>query len=147
MENFRDIYPENLELKLEHTGRRATFLDLEIIIQDGKFYFKLFDKRDNFPFHIVRMPYFDSNIPEFTFYGSVFSEFLRIARCSMCVDSFISTAHNLYKRMTQQGGNEHKILNLIDKLYERFPSEINKYSKTLIEIKEMVRRGPTGNHE
>ena len=63
LESFRDIYPENLELKLEHTGTRATFLDLEITVQDGKFFFKLFDKRDNFPFHIVRMPYFDSNIP------------------------------------------------------------------------------------
>ena len=147
LENFRDIYPGNLELKLEHTGSQATFLDLEIVILDGKFYFKLFDKRDNFPFHIVRMPYFDSNIPEFTFYGSVFSEFLRIARCSMCVDSFISTAHKLYSRMIRQGGNEHKILNLLDKLYERFPYEINKYNKSIAEIKKMIKRGPIGNHE
>ena len=141
MESFRDIYPENLELKLENTGTWATFLDLEITILDGKFSFKLYDKRNNFPFHIVRMPHFDSNIPEFTFYGSVFSEFLRIARCSMCLESFVSTAHNLLKRMVQQGGNENKILNLLDKLFERFPSVLIPYNKTVAEIKELVKRG------
>ena len=46
LELFRDIYPESLELKMEHTGTRATFLYLEITVQGGKFFFKLFDKRN-----------------------------------------------------------------------------------------------------
>ena len=70
------IYPKQLELKREHEGQHATFLDLDITIEDNLFVFKLFDKRDKFPFFIVRMPFFWSNIPSSIFYGSIFSEFL-----------------------------------------------------------------------
>ena len=73
---FKNIYPAQLELKLEHQGQHATFLDLDITIKDGVFVYKLFDKRDKFPFHVVRMPHESSNIPLTIFYGSIFSEFL-----------------------------------------------------------------------
>ena len=36
-----DIYPEELELKLEHEGSRATFLNLEIVMENGKFIDKI----------------------------------------------------------------------------------------------------------
>ena len=51
------IYPKQFELKLEHQGKHATFLDLNITIEDNIFAYKLFDKRDKFPFFIVRMHY------------------------------------------------------------------------------------------
>ena len=61
----KDIYPPELELKREHHGEHATFLDLDISIKDGQFSYKLYDKRDAFPFSIVRTPHLSSNIPEF----------------------------------------------------------------------------------
>ena len=54
--SFHQIYPNDLELKCEHQGSHATFLDLDINVSNGIFVYKLFDKRDNFPFYIVRMP-------------------------------------------------------------------------------------------
>ena len=36
-DNFKDIYPKELEPKLEHQGSRVTFLDLDIEIKDGVF--------------------------------------------------------------------------------------------------------------
>ena len=55
--SFRDIYPPELAPKQENIGSvSATFLDLEFSITDRKFNIKLFDKRDSFPFAIVRMP-------------------------------------------------------------------------------------------
>ena len=33
----KNIYPEDLELKLEHSGSHATFLNLDITIKDGIF--------------------------------------------------------------------------------------------------------------
>ena len=60
---FHDIYPQELELKKENTGSLcATFLDLELSIADRKFNLKLFDKRDAFPFVIVRMPFILSTV-------------------------------------------------------------------------------------
>ena len=70
------IYPKQLELKLEHQGEHATFLDLDITIEKNIFVYKLFDKNDKPPFFIVRMPYLSSSIPSSIFYGSIFSEFL-----------------------------------------------------------------------
>ena len=57
-EIFKQIYPKELELKLEHHGSHATFLDLDIEIKEGIFVYKLFDKRDAFSFEIVRMPFY-----------------------------------------------------------------------------------------
>ena len=49
--SFREIYPDELELKCEHQGTHATFLQLDITIRDGIAIYKLFEKRDNFSFH------------------------------------------------------------------------------------------------
>ena len=55
--NYSNIYPEELQLGKENTDKHETsFLDLNIKIKDEKFHFGLFDKRDSFPFSIVRMP-------------------------------------------------------------------------------------------
>ena len=82
-----EIYPSDLELKEEHSGIHATFLNLDISISNRRFVYKLFDKRDSFPFFIVRMPHMDSNIPKSIFYSSLVGEFLRIGR-STCLKIF-----------------------------------------------------------
>ena len=42
--SYQEIYPQELQLKCEHQGTHATFLDLDISIVDGVFVYKLFDK-------------------------------------------------------------------------------------------------------
>ena len=79
---FSDIYPKELELKKEHGGDSVSFLDLSISIKGRSFVTSLYDKRDNFPFSIVRMPYKSSNIPSKIFYSSIGAEILRIGRAS-----------------------------------------------------------------
>ena len=71
-------YPKQLEIKPEHQGEHATFLDFEIPIQDNIFVCKLFEKRNTFPLFIINMPYFSSNIPSSVFCGSIFSGFQSI---------------------------------------------------------------------
>ena len=131
---FQQIYPKELELKCEHSGEHATFLDLYITIIDGIFVFKLFDKRDNFPFFIVRMPDLSGNIPSHVFYGSVMSEFLRIARSTLLYADFLPLASNLLNRMINQGGSKVKILQQISKAISRHPLSFNKFSKRAKEI-------------
>ena len=46
------------------------------------FEFGFFDKRDSFPFSIVRMPDKSSNVPSSTVYSAIGSESLRIARAN-----------------------------------------------------------------
>ena len=77
-----------LELKQEHTGNHATFLDFDIILDEGKIISKWYDKRDEFSFFTVGMPNLHSYIPSSIFYGTVKSEVLRIARASSLLTDF-----------------------------------------------------------
>ena len=132
--SHKEIYPKELELKCEHTGTKATFLDLFIEIIDGTFIYKLFDKRDDFPFSIVRMPDLSGNIPMHVFYGSIMSEFLRIARCTLLLSDFVPRANALYKRMLCQGGCKNMVLKQIRKGMSRHPEPFDKFLAKPTEI-------------
>ena len=116
---FKDIYPPELELKKEHGNVAASFLDLDITLKDGQFDVKLFDKRDAFPFKIVRMPYRDSNMPSRIFYSSFGAEILRIARTSTESNSFFESAKKLLHRMVRQGANKDRIVKTLKQAYGR----------------------------
>ena len=132
--SFHLIYPNDLQLKCEHEGSHATFLDLDITVINGIFVYKLFDKRDNFPFFIVRMPDLSGNIPSHIFYGSVMSEFLRIARATLLYTDFLPKAMDLYKRMINQGGSKDQLLRQISKAVNRHHLHFLKFSKRSTEI-------------
>ena len=80
VKQFKDIYPTELELMKENNSNScASFLDLYIYVENGKFHTRLFDKRDNFGFDIVRMPFYCSNIPRKMLYerGALKQSFLQ----------------------------------------------------------------------
>ena len=118
-QSFEYIYPPELELKVEHTGNHATFLNLEIFIENQKFLYKLYDKRDSFPFHIVRLPNLSSNIPKSIFYSALVGEFLRIARSSSQVDFFVPKAKELIIRMKNQGAKDREASTVLRKMMGR----------------------------
>ena len=124
--SHQDIYPPELELKVEHQGNHATFLDLDISVNNDGFVYKLFDKRDTFPFFIVRMPYLSSNIPEFIFYGTIKSEVLRIAKNTLKYENFKTRVIYLLTRMKNQGGSLIRfrkcIINVMQKHFPFFQS-------------------------
>ena len=69
------------------------------MVKDGVFNYKLFDKRDDFPFFIVRTPYIDSNIPKRIFYSALVGEFRRIAHSSLLYNDFNEKAMELLDRL------------------------------------------------
>ena len=70
-----NIYPKELESKVEQQRDHATFLNLDVTIKNGAFLYKSLDKRDLFPFSVVRMPHIESNITQNIFYSAINSEF------------------------------------------------------------------------
>ena len=83
------------------------------------------------------MPDLNGNIPSHVFYGSIMSEFLRIARCTLrysdflpsAISLFLPSAISLFKRMVSQGGSESLILRQIEKAINRHPEPFSKFSK------------------
>lgn len=49
------IYPKKLELKPEHQNTHVSVVNLDINIVNGKFVYKLYDRRDSLPFFIAKM--------------------------------------------------------------------------------------------
>ena len=131
----KDIYPSELELKVEHSGSQASFLNLYITIKEGIFVYRLFDKRDDFPFSIVRMPYVSSNIPESIFYSAMVGEFLRIARSTLLFADFLPKTRELIHRLNNQGAKKHISIRHLRKIVERHPDDFAHFG---VETEEML---------
>ena len=72
------MYHLNLRSK---TRQRASYLDLLLSIgRDGQLHTSLYDKRDDFNFHITNFPFLSSNIPFSPAYGVFISQLIRYAR-------------------------------------------------------------------
>ena len=104
------------------------------------------DKIDKFPFFIVRMPHLESNFPSTIFYGSIFSEFIRIARCTLKLEHFLPRASELYSRMLSQRANQSCINKQILKSFERYPDVLKKYGKNNNELLQELKIYLQSNH-
>ena len=65
LDYLKEIYPSELTVeKANKSDHLADYLDLTFIIDSGgKLSTRLYDKRDDFDFHIVNFPFLSSNIP------------------------------------------------------------------------------------
>ena len=111
-----------------HSGSHVTFLIFDITVQDNKFVYKLYDKRDDFPFSIVRIPFIDSNIPQSIFYSALVGEFLRIARSTLLLNDFTNKAKMLCRGMFTQGANLDRMKYSIKKIILRHPSDFAQFN-------------------
>ena len=124
--SYSNMYPEELQLGKENTDKReASLLDLNIKIKDGKFHFGLFDKKDSFPFSIVRMPDKSSNVPSNTVYSVIGAESLRIARASNNLKSFATAIKPLIACMSGQGVSIGKINSSVLKCFNKHQPDFN----------------------
>ena len=85
----KEIYPSQLTAKKPTHLMIANYLDLTFIIgSSNRLHTKLYDKRDDFDFHIVDFPFYSSNIPSNPSYGVYISQLIRYARCCSYCDDF-----------------------------------------------------------
>ena len=99
-------YVKDIELNVEKTNQSdnlASYLDLTFTIEkDGTLSIKLYDKRDDFYFHIVNFPFLSSNIPSGPSYGVYISQLIRYARCCSYYDDFRHRHKMLVERLVSQ---------------------------------------------
>ena len=83
------IYPSELQLNKANTfDTEAAFLDLHLSISNDIVSIKTYDKRDDFDFEIVNLPFLDDDVPRSTSYGVYISQLIRFARASSYVADF-----------------------------------------------------------
>ena len=76
------MYPAELEIKdTTESNTSASHLDLLLSIgRDGQPHTSIYDKREDFNFHITNFPFLSSNIPTSPAYGVFISQLIRYAR-------------------------------------------------------------------
>jgi len=95
-EHIQEIYPA--ALRLERTNKNDTecnFLDLHVSIQDGVGTTKIYNKTDEYPFHVIRYPHALTNAPSSSCYGIAIGQWLRYLRGCMKKEDFIQRAREL----------------------------------------------------
>ena len=72
---FNNIYPDELDIiPTNICNSNSSFLDLNIIIEDGRFVSKMYDGRRDFEFKVITFSNLRSNISNKTSYGTFIGE-------------------------------------------------------------------------
>ena len=78
-----------------------------------------YDKRVDFDFEIVNIPYMDGDVPRRASYGVYISQLIRFARVSSHVTDFNTQNKLLTAKPLNQGYQYHKLRNAFSKFYKR----------------------------
>ena len=98
------IFPSELQLnKANVSDTEASFLDLHSSISDGLVKTKIFNKRDDFDFVIVKFPFLDGDVPRSTSYGIYISPLIRFARVSSHVNDLNTRNKVLIAKLLRLG--------------------------------------------
>ena len=133
MDYLKEIYPSQLTVeKANKSDHLADYLDLTFIIDSGgKLSTRLYDKRDDFDFHIVNFPFLSSNIPSGPSYGVYISQLIRYARCCSHYDDFRYRHKCLVDRLLSQGYRALRLEKSFKKFYGRYQDLIEKYRRSV----------------
>ena len=133
----KQIYPPELNVeKANRSDDQASYIALLFIINTNKkLSTKLYDKRDDFNFHIVNFPFMSGNIPSGPSYGVYISQLIRYARCCIYYEDFGYRHKLLVDRLLSQGYKTNCLRNSFKKFHGRYPDLITKYEKS---VREMV---------
>jgi hypothetical protein len=98
------IYPIELEIKdITDTDTSASYLDLHLEADSqGRLRTKLYDKRDDFNFPIVNLPFICSNIPAAPAYGVYISQLIRYSRACGSYHDFLDRGLLLTRKLLNQ---------------------------------------------
>ncbi len=130
-DHWKEIYPEELILNLENESTdSASFLDLQIDIDNLHFSTKIYDKRDAFKFEIINYPDISGNIPEGPAYGVCGGQLLRIARNTTNVLDFYSRAKLLISKLLNKNYDKQRLKNVVNKCLLKHGEILKKYQTT-----------------
>ena len=130
------MYPAELDIKdTTESNTSASYLDLLLSIEsDGQLRTSLYDKRDDFNFHITNFPFLSSNIPSSPAYGVFISQLIRYARACSSYECFILRAARLSSKLLGQGYVMERLKSSLRKFYGRYGDFIKHYEVSLSQM-------------
>ena len=136
-ENYQgQMYPVELEIK-DTTGSNtsASYLDLLLsIVRDGQLHTSIYDKCDDFNFHITNFPFLSSNFLTSPAYGVFILQLIRYARAWSSYGCFILRATRLSNKLLEQGYVKERLKSSLRKFYGRYGDLIKQYEVSLSQM-------------
>ena len=127
------MYPPELEIKdTTESNTSASYLDLLLSIgRGGQLHTSLYDKRDDFNFHITNFPFLSINIPSSPAYGVFISQLIRYAWACSSYEWFILRAMRLSNKLLGQGYVRERLKSSLRKFYGRYGDLTKQYDVPL----------------
>ena len=95
--------------KTNNTPDKATYLDINIEIINGKFVTKIYDKRRDFNFKIISLPHISGNVPVTPTYGVFISQVHRFFTANNSIEGFYAEVKALTSKLVKQGFTRNKM--------------------------------------
>ena len=129
IENTKEPKQKSHQLnKANVSDAEASFLDLHLSISDAFMKTKFCNKRDDFDFDIVNIPFLDGDGPRSASYGVYISQLIRFARVSSHSDDFNTRNKVLTAKLIRQGYRYHNLRKAFSKFYRRHFDIVSKYN-------------------
>ena len=130
------MYLAELEIKYKTESKiSASYLDLLLSIgRDGQLRTSLYDKSDDFNFHITNYPFLSSNVPSSPAYGVFISQLIWYARACFSYECVILRAVQLSCKLLGQGYVRERWKSSLRKFYGRYGNFIKLYEATLFQM-------------
>ena len=107
---------------------QATFLDMEIKIEENIFKTRTYDKRDDYDFEIVNFPDLrTSNVPHRAAYGVYTSQVIRYGRVCSEEEDFKDRVRNLNKKLKSKGFRAESLKKTMKKCLQKNHWIVIKY--------------------
>ena len=120
------------------SNTEAPFWGLNLCISNGTVSTKFVDKRDDFDFDIVNLPFLDGDVPRCTSYGVYISQLIRFAKASSNLSDFNCRNKALTAKRLRQGYRYFKLRKAFSKFYHRHSALLENYS---VSLKTLLRQG------
>ena len=129
------MYPAELEIKdTKESTTSASYIDLLLSIgRDGQLHTSIYDKRDDFNFHITH-PFLSRNVPSSPAYGVFISQLMRYARACSSYECFILRVRGPSSKLLKQGYLVERLKSSLRKFYGRYGDLIEQYEVTLSQM-------------
>lgn len=125
---YKEIYPEALVLKKENEfDYCASFLDLMIKVNGGRFCRTLYDKRDAFPFEVARFQDVSGNIHVRKAHGVVVGQLIRYALGCDHAAVFFRRSAAMMTTLLRMGYRRRLLAAYCDLFFERYIHLVTKY--------------------
>ena len=124
----RDIYPPSLDLTQENDDSdKACVLDMDVKIDNNCIITKVFCKHDIFPFHVISLPFLDSNLDTQICYRVFYGQIVRFQRLCSYRQDFEVRAKFLLDILINRGYKLHLLRRQFCRAIEKYISVFQKW--------------------